>query len=205
MKGIIKHVGAVLIASILLPGCATIVGGSKYYAHVVVDRSNAKIIYEGETMGTGSATFKVKRKDANKFSFSVKEEGSPEQKYNYTTRTFRGWSFAGTIILWTGMVNGVPLPWGVVLDLITGAVWKPDVRVKGVKKEDYKHFRYNVEYTMQPPPAEIVVQDVIYLKNGGIIKGIIIEQVPNESVKVKTKDENVFVFKVDEIEKLTRE
>src|SRR5690554_6571123 len=48
-------------------------------------------------------------------------------------------------------------------------------------------------------------QDVVYLKNGGIIRGIIIEQVPNKSIKIKTADRSVFVFQIDEIEKLTKE
>jgi hypothetical protein len=48
-------------------------------------------------------------------------------------------------------------------------------------------------------------QDVVYLKNGGVIHGVIIEQVPNKSVKIQTTDKNVFVYQFDEIEKLTRE
>jgi hypothetical protein len=48
-------------------------------------------------------------------------------------------------------------------------------------------------------------EDVVYLKNGSIIHGIIIEQVPNESIKIKTKDANIFVYKMDEIEKMTKE
>lgn len=48
-------------------------------------------------------------------------------------------------------------------------------------------------------------QDVVYLKNGSIIRGVIIEQVPNKSIKIKTADENVFVYQIDEIEKLTKE
>ncbi len=49
------------------------------------------------------------------------------------------------------------------------------------------------------------MEDVVYLKNGSIIRGIIIEQVPNQSIKLQTKDRNVFVFKYDEIEKITKE
>lgn len=48
-------------------------------------------------------------------------------------------------------------------------------------------------------------QEVVYLKNGSIIRGMIIEQIPNESLKIKTADGNVFVFKMDEIEKMTKE
>jgi len=49
------------------------------------------------------------------------------------------------------------------------------------------------------------MEDVVYLKNGSIIRGIIIETVPNQTIKIQTKDRNVFVFKYDEIDKITRE
>jgi hypothetical protein len=48
-------------------------------------------------------------------------------------------------------------------------------------------------------------QDVVYLKNGSIIRGIVIEQVPNKSIKIETSDRSVFVYQMDEIEKLTKE
>ena len=47
--------------------------------------------------------------------------------------------------------------------------------------------------------------DVVYLKNGSVIKGIIVEQVPNESIKLQTWDGNLFVYKMDEIQKTTKE
>lgn len=49
------------------------------------------------------------------------------------------------------------------------------------------------------------MEDVVYLKNGSIIRGIIIEQIPNQSIKIQTKDRNIFVFKIEEIEKITKE
>jgi hypothetical protein len=48
-------------------------------------------------------------------------------------------------------------------------------------------------------------EDVVYLKNGSVIHGTIVEQVPNVSVKVKTRDGNIFVYKIEEIEKMTKE
>ncbi|MDP2693095.1 MAG: hypothetical protein Q8O88_05660 [bacterium] len=48
-------------------------------------------------------------------------------------------------------------------------------------------------------------QDVVYLKNGSIIRGVIIEQVPNESIKIETSDRSIFVYQMDEIEKITKE
>ena len=48
-------------------------------------------------------------------------------------------------------------------------------------------------------------EDAVYLKNGSIIRGIIIEQIPNQSLKIKTKDGNIFVYKIEEVEKITHE
>lgn len=48
-------------------------------------------------------------------------------------------------------------------------------------------------------------QDVVYLKNGSIIKGTIVEEVPGVSLKIKTKDGSLFVYQMDEVEKITKE
>lgn len=48
-------------------------------------------------------------------------------------------------------------------------------------------------------------QDVVYLKDGSIIRGFIIEEVPNQSIKIETADKSLFVFQLNEIEKLTKE
>ena len=49
------------------------------------------------------------------------------------------------------------------------------------------------------------VQKTFYLKNGSIIKGVVIEEIPGKEYKVKTSDGNIFVFKADEIKKITLE
>ena len=48
-------------------------------------------------------------------------------------------------------------------------------------------------------------RDVIYLKNGSIIRGIITEQVPNVSYKIETADGSVFVYSADEVDKIAKE
>lgn len=47
--------------------------------------------------------------------------------------------------------------------------------------------------------------DVIQLKNGSTIKCEIIQQYVPDSIKVLTKDGNTFVYRYDQIEKMTRE
>ncbi len=45
------------------------------------------------------------------------------------------------------------------------------------------------------------IHDIIYLKNGSIIKGTIIDQVPKQSIKIKTRDGNLLVYNAADIEK----
>lgn len=47
--------------------------------------------------------------------------------------------------------------------------------------------------------------DVVHLKDGSIIRGTIIERVPGKSVKIRTRDGNVFVYEMDEVEKIATE
>lgn len=49
------------------------------------------------------------------------------------------------------------------------------------------------------------VRETVYLKNGSIIKGIVIEQIPNESLKIQTADGSIFVYRMAEVEKITKE
>ncbi|MDR2231877.1 MAG: hypothetical protein LBE56_01995 [Tannerella sp.] len=47
-------------------------------------------------------------------------------------------------------------------------------------------------------------QDAVYLKNGSVIRGVIIEQIPNISIKIETTEGNIFVFRMDEIESISK-
>jgi len=48
-------------------------------------------------------------------------------------------------------------------------------------------------------------EDVVYLKNGDIVWGTIVEQIPGESLKIQTADGSVFVYAMNEISKIVRE
>jgi len=146
-------IGAIcLLASLCInQGCAVIAGGSKYYGHFVVEgHPNAAIKYDGITRGYGSATIKLPRNEANNLMITVSESGCPTIQRQYTERKFRGWSFVGTLVTWTGLsINGgpwVPIPFGVIVDGSTGAWWKPDVNENGITKTDYKNYNYSIIY-----------------------------------------------------------
>jgi len=52
---------------------------------------------------------------------------------------------------------------------------------------------------------DVQYEDVVYLKNGSVIRGMIIEQIPNQTITIQTADRNLFVFEVEQIEKITKE
>ena len=58
-------------------------------------------------------------------------------------------------------------------------------------------------------PVQILAQaptvDVVHLKNGSVIRGIIIEQSPDQSLKIQTSDGNLFVYTMEEIARITKE
>jgi hypothetical protein len=203
-----------IFVSSLLGSCATICGGSKYNASILVNgRPNAEIYYQGGVIGNGSASIKVKRSQANKLSLTIKERGCQDQNFNYTSRVFRGWALVGTLVTWTGTYDFIP--YGLIVDLATGALWKPDAAEKGVTKHNYKNYQYIINYTgceSKPKSEDTGVAqiqdklvDVVYLKNGSRIRGTLIDQDPAKFVKIQTADGSIFVFKIEEIEKVTRE
>lgn len=49
------------------------------------------------------------------------------------------------------------------------------------------------------------LREVVYLKDGSIVKGIIIEQIPNTSLKIQTADGSIFAYQMKDVEKITKE
>jgi hypothetical protein len=48
-------------------------------------------------------------------------------------------------------------------------------------------------------------KDIVYLKNGSVIKGTILEMIPEKTIKIQTADGNIFVYNMSEIEKVGKE
>ena len=48
-------------------------------------------------------------------------------------------------------------------------------------------------------------QDVVYLKNGSVIRGLITEQIPNKSLKIETTDGSIFICDMNDVNKNTKE
>lgn len=170
-----------------ISSCATIAGGGSYVARVqVANHPDATIVYRGMDRGTGVAIFNAKRRDADKFSVTIKKEGCETQTKDFVQRSFRGWAFTGSLLGWTGLVPGtfIPLPWGLVVDGATGAWWKPDENEPGVTKMDYDHFFYEINYTgckEDKGGIEIV-------KSRGEIEQVKVQEVEKETEKEREKN-----------------
>ena len=48
-------------------------------------------------------------------------------------------------------------------------------------------------------------KDIVYLKNGSVIKGMILEMIPEKTIKIQTADGNIFVYNMSEVEKVGKE
>lgn len=200
-----------MVAALLgASGCATIAGGSRYNAQVVIPNGqNARISYNGDFIGTGAGMVSIKRRDADKIAFTIREEGCPEKTVRFNTRSFRGWALVGSIVTWTGLVQGVPLPWGVGVDLATGAFWKPNVAEPGVSKVNYKNFKYTIPYEGcgdQKADEEVPSDglDAYYLKDGTVLRAKMIEQLSDGSLKIELADGSVQTYQMAQIERIVR-
>ena len=49
------------------------------------------------------------------------------------------------------------------------------------------------------------VQEVVYLKNGSVVRGVVIEQVPGGALKIQTADGSIFAYQMSEVTKITKE
>lgn len=118
--------------------------------------------------------------------------GNPDEGMPAQTMITLGWVFTGIAIV------SLIVLWPLIFFLIPGLYFL----IVGYKKRNGTG-GYNSDGKKKSSSNEL--QDVVYLKNGSIIRGIIIEQVPNVSIKIQTGDGSVFFYKMEEIEKLTKE
>jgi len=49
------------------------------------------------------------------------------------------------------------------------------------------------------------MEDVVYLKDGTVVRGVIIETVPNQSIRIRTRDGSVYVYTFNLIDRMTKE
>lgn len=161
----------------------------------VKGKPNTNIYYKNAFKGKGLAVLKIKRSEANNFAITLKEDSCQELTFNYTSRTFRGFAFGATAF--TGI--------GIVTDLLSGAVWKPDVSEDFISQIDFKTFNYTIYYWGCPATAvdnkiSNKIIDIIFLKNGSIVSGLILETT-ELAYKFKPLKGEITYIKKEEVEK----
>jgi len=58
--------------------------------------------------------------------------------------------------------------------------------------------------TMSVASAQNTMQDVIYLKDNSVVRGIIIEQIPNESIRIQTENGTILSFSIEDIDRIAK-
>ena len=53
-------------------------------------------------------------------------------------------------------------------------------------------------------PAKTKMVDVVHLKNGSVTKGEVVQMTPNKTIKIETADGSIFVYELNEVEKMTK-
>ncbi len=53
--------------------------------------------------------------------------------------------------------------------------------------------------------AQQAMEDVVYLKDGSILRGTIIEMTPGKTLKIQTRDGNILTYDMDKVARMTRE
>lgn len=60
-------------------------------------------------------------------------------------------------------------------------------------------------FTAPSTAASQEMEDVVYMKDGSVLRGVIIEQNPGDYLLLQTRDQNVLRFSFSDIDRLTRE
>ena len=189
-----------IVICVLTTGCALITGGSSYYANIVLQaHPDAEIEFQGRIIGKGRAIMNVKRRDANKLQFTVKEEGCEPVPVSYLARDFRTGPF-----LWDYFLFSIP---GLLIDGLTGAFWAPDTDNLGIQKLGPRNYLYLVSLPDCRPvrvkekaaQEEKTIISTITLFDGKIITGKILENSPGNYLKVQLSDKSIKTIDYEQI------
>lgn len=197
---------------------------------LLTPNANAKVEYLEplEVISDNKTTrskFKVK-KNIKKKSFSKQNKLYKEQSVQ--TKKI-GYKIAGLILVIVGLIAGgisaiVAIVFCVSSNLILGISFLIVALVfyiaaligagllrkfKRINSEPVEEKETEIEKTKEEEnkatTTTTTTRDVVYLKNGSIIKGELVEVIPDEQVKIKTSDGSLFVYKMSEVSKIEKE
>jgi len=141
----LKTLSVVIAMSIAFSSCGVMFGGSRYNAQIVVkNHPDAIITANGNEIGKGAALGSFKRNTP--LTIQVEEDGCKSKSQTFDN-TLRGGNLALSFLMW-GLV-------GVVIDLGTGASYKPDHHHhKEVTRTDEKNFLFTIDYSGCPSSVD---------------------------------------------------
>ena len=164
-----KTISIAIAFLILLNSCATVFGGAKYHAHIIVpNHPNVSVLLNGEHIGNSNSIIKIKRADASFLNFEVQKEGYVPENYYYRSKKVRGVAVGFSIFfsLFTRLTifsnNGViynrAFPIQIFIDMLNySSIFKPDDKEKGLIKMNYNNYKYVLPFRgelINPPKIE---------------------------------------------------
>ena len=134
MKKRISIVALLLSMTILLNSCGVIFGGSKYQGTIIAkDHPNAEIYANGKKLGNGQATALFPRE--KDLIVELREPGCETKTQTFGT-SFRTGNFILSVFTW-GIFS--------LIDIGTGASYKPDRKNPAITKVSTKDFTFTVD------------------------------------------------------------
>ncbi len=136
MKASALFLAVVFLFSLSLQSCGVMFGGSKFQGTVIAkDHPNAEIYVNGKKEGIGTAQDLFYRNQP--LTVTIKDEGCKDEQRSFQS-AFRTGNFVLSLVSW-GLV-------GIIIDLGTGASYKPDHRLDDeIERDDIKNFSYTIE------------------------------------------------------------
>ncbi len=134
MKKRVFTVALLLSIAVLFNSCGVMFGGSKYQGTIIAkDHPNAEIYANGKKIGVGQATALFPREKDLKVE--LKEAGCETKTQTFGT-SFRTGNFILSVFSW-GIFS--------LIDLGTGASYKPDRKNPAIQKTSTKDFTFTVD------------------------------------------------------------
>jgi hypothetical protein len=134
MKKRISTVALLLSMTVLFNSCGVMFGGSKYQGTIIAkDHPNAEIYANGKKLGTGQATALFPRE--KDLTVELREPGCETKTQTFGT-SFRTGNFILSVVSW-GLFS--------LIDIGTGASYKPDRKNPAIKQDNTKDFTFTVD------------------------------------------------------------
>jgi len=146
----------------------------------------------GAALGAGLGFLIAQITDVNKQPSVI---GYNAPSYNGNQQTDKG-----TYAILGGVAGGLV---GVTVGAMTGKTSHDLGRMTLIEKKIALESMLVKEGMLVPPnPGQ---RDFVYLKNGSIIKGTVIETIPDSTVKIQTDEGRSYVYRMTEVDKITKE